>query len=179
MYYFKNSPKILKSKFPKSVPQSFCILAHTSYVPSQRKTAEVAIWKKKFDDIQTSIQTDISHLGLYIFSSAGCKKQWNYCKELLAWLWHNIQQMETHGFQTYIIVYMQAHNLPPWQQNIFSSIIAAIGKQLKQSVNVFHSRMLNRRLPESDIYKQEMKYNVQVSYYITYIFQKWQYQRLC
>lgn len=31
---------------------------------------------------------------------------------------------------------------PPWQQNIFSSIIAAIGKQLKQSVNVFHSLIL-------------------------------------
>lgn len=30
---------------------------------------------------------------------------------------------------------------------IFSSIIAAIGKQLKQSVNVFHSLMLYRRLP--------------------------------
>ena len=37
---------------------------------------------------------------------------------------------------------------PPWQQNIFSSTIAAIGKQLKQSVKVFHSLMLNRRLPE-------------------------------
>lgn len=31
---------------------------------------------------------------------------------------------------------------PPWQQNIFSSIIAAMGKQLKQSVNVFHNLML-------------------------------------
>lgn len=30
---------------------------------------------------------------------------------------------------------------------IFSSIIAAIGKQLKQSVNVFQSLMLYRRLP--------------------------------
>lgn len=39
-------------------------------------------------------------------------------------------------------------NSPPWQQNIFSSIIAAIGKQLKQSVNVFHSFMLYRRLPD-------------------------------
>jgi len=43
--------------------------------------------------------------------------------------------------------YTVTQKLPPWQQNIFSSIIAAIGKQLKQSVNVFHSRMLNRRLP--------------------------------
>lgn len=30
---------------------------------------------------------------------------------------------------------------------IFSSMIAAMGKQLKQSVNVFHSLMLYRRLP--------------------------------
>lgn len=37
--------------------------------------------------------------------------------------------------------------LPPWQQNIFSSTIAAIGKQLKQSVNVFHSLMLYLLLP--------------------------------
>lgn len=38
---------------------------------------------------------------------------------------------------------------PPWQQNIFSSIIAAIGKQLKQSVNVFHNLILYRRLHSS------------------------------
>jgi phosphatidylinositol kinase/protein kinase (PI-3 family) len=36
---------------------------------------------------------------------------------------------------------------PPCIQKIFSSIIAAIGRQLKQSVNVFHSLMLYRRLP--------------------------------
>lgn len=36
---------------------------------------------------------------------------------------------------------------PPCIVNIFSSMIAAIGKQLKQSVNVFHSLMLYRRLP--------------------------------
>ena len=36
---------------------------------------------------------------------------------------------------------------PPWQQNIFSSIIAAMGRQLKQSVKVFHNLILNLRLP--------------------------------
>jgi hypothetical protein len=36
---------------------------------------------------------------------------------------------------------------PPWQQKIFSSMMAAIGRQLKQSVNVFQSLMLYRRLP--------------------------------
>jgi len=40
---------------------------------------------------------------------------------------------------------------PPWQQKIFSSTMAATGRQLKQSVNVFHSLMLYRRLPEDDI----------------------------
>ena len=30
---------------------------------------------------------------------------------------------------------------------IFSSMMAAMGRQLKQSVNVFHSLMLYRRLP--------------------------------
>ena len=39
---------------------------------------------------------------------------------------------------------------PPWQQNIFSSTMAAIGRQLKQSVNVFHSLILNLRLPEKN-----------------------------
>lgn len=39
---------------------------------------------------------------------------------------------------------------PPWQQKIFSSIIAAIGKQLKQSVNVFHNFMLKRLLPKME-----------------------------
>lgn len=37
--------------------------------------------------------------------------------------------------------------VPPWQQKIFSSTIAATGKQLKQSVKVFHSFMLYRLLP--------------------------------
>lgn len=32
-------------------------------------------------------------------------------------------------------------------QKIFSSMTAAIGRQLKQSVKVFHSLMLYRRLP--------------------------------
>lgn len=36
---------------------------------------------------------------------------------------------------------------PPWQQKIFSSTIAATGKQLKQSVKVFQSLMLYRLLP--------------------------------
>ena len=36
---------------------------------------------------------------------------------------------------------------PPCIQNIFSSTMAATGKQLKQSVNVFQSLMLYRRLP--------------------------------
>lgn len=40
-----------------------------------------------------------------------------------------------------------ARLLPPWQQKIFSSMMAAIGRQLKQSVKVFHSFMLNLRLP--------------------------------
>ena len=45
----------------------------------------------------------------------------------------------------------KVHNnipLPPWQQKIFSSMMAAMGRQLKQSVKVFHSLMLNRRLPK-------------------------------
>lgn len=36
---------------------------------------------------------------------------------------------------------------PPCMQKIFSSMTAATGKQLKQSVNVFHSLMLYRLLP--------------------------------
>ena len=36
---------------------------------------------------------------------------------------------------------------PPCIVKIFSSMIAAIGKQLKQSVSVFQSLMLYRRLP--------------------------------
>ena len=38
-------------------------------------------------------------------------------------------------------------SLPPWQQNIFSSKIAATGRQLKQSVNVFHNFILYLLLP--------------------------------
>ena len=36
---------------------------------------------------------------------------------------------------------------PPCIVKIFSSMMAAMGRQLKQSVNVFHSLMLYRRLP--------------------------------
>lgn len=43
------------------------------------------------------------------------------------------------------------HHSPPWQQKIFSSKMAATGKQLKQSVKVFHSRMLYRLLPVGDV----------------------------
>ena len=39
----------------------------------------------------------------------------------------------------------------PWQQNIFSSTMAATGRQLKQSVNVFHSLILYLRLPKKFI----------------------------
>lgn len=38
-------------------------------------------------------------------------------------------------------------SVPPWQQKIFSSTMAATGKQLKQSVKVFHSLILYRLLP--------------------------------
>ena len=43
---------------------------------------------------------------------------------------------------------------PPCIVNIFSSMMAAIGRQLKQSVNVFHSLILYRRLPASPISTQ-------------------------
>jgi hypothetical protein len=36
---------------------------------------------------------------------------------------------------------------PPCMHRIFSSTMAATGRQLKQSVNVFHSLILNLRLP--------------------------------
>lgn len=39
---------------------------------------------------------------------------------------------------------------PPWQQKIFSSTIAATGRQLKQSVNVFQSLILYRLLPANN-----------------------------
>ena len=39
---------------------------------------------------------------------------------------------------------------PPCIVKIFSSMMAAMGRQLKQSVNVFHSLMLYRRLPGGD-----------------------------
>merc|ERR1712012_843121 len=38
---------------------------------------------------------------------------------------------------------------PPWQQKIFSSTMAATGRQLKQSVKVFHNLMLYLRLHSS------------------------------
>jgi hypothetical protein len=41
---------------------------------------------------------------------------------------------------------------PPWQQKILFSTMAATGKQLKQSVKVFHSFTLYRRLPGHLIY---------------------------
>lgn len=40
---------------------------------------------------------------------------------------------------------------PPCIVKIFSSMIAAMGKQLKQSVKVFHSLMLYRLLPKGKV----------------------------
>ena len=71
-----------------------------------------------------------------------------------AWLWY-ILFLE---FKCLLLFRLEHHCLipktnftflysPPWQQKIFSSTIAAIGRQLKQSVNVFQSLMLYRRLP--------------------------------
>ena len=39
----------------------------------------------------------------------------------------------------------------PWQQNIFSSTMAATGRQLKQSVKVFHNLILYLRLPKKGL----------------------------
>jgi hypothetical protein len=44
---------------------------------------------------------------------------------------------------------------PPCMQKIFSSTIAATGRQLKQSVKVFHSLMLYRRLPAREEKKKK------------------------
>jgi len=38
---------------------------------------------------------------------------------------------------------------------IFSSMMAAMGRQLKQSVNVFHNLMLYLRLPDVNIQQKE------------------------
>lgn len=51
-----------------------------------------------------------------------------------------------------VCVYDIQYHLPPWQQNILSSMMAAMGRQLKQSVNVFHSLILYRRLPTTTTY---------------------------
>lgn len=58
----------------------------------------------------------------------------------------------------YIFLKYQLKNLPPWQQNIFSSTIAAIGKQLKQSVKVFHSLILYLLLPRKDLGRENSQY---------------------
>ena len=39
-------------------------------------------------------------------------------------------------------------HVPPWQQNILSSMTAATGRQLNTSVNVFHILVLYLRTPE-------------------------------
>jgi len=46
---------------------------------------------------------------------------------------------------------------PPCIVKIFSSMMAAIGRQLKQSVKVFHSLMLYRRLPGKTRMESRMK----------------------
>ena len=44
---------------------------------------------------------------------------------------------------------------PPCIVKIFSSMMAAMGRQLKQSVNVFHSLMLYRRLPGGKHHRED------------------------
>ena len=54
------------------------------------------------------------------------------------------------GLETLLIcsMSMSSGDRPPWAQKILSSTIAAMGRQLKQSVNVLHSFAEYRRLPE-------------------------------
>jgi hypothetical protein len=51
------------------------------------------------------------------------------------------------GISLMLSKYSSSGLSPPWQQKIFPSMMAATGKQLKQSVKVFHSFTLYRRLP--------------------------------
>ena len=94
-----------------------------------------------------------------------------------AWLWY-ILFLE---FKCLLLFRLEHHCLipktnftflysPPWQQKIFSSTIAAIGRQLKQSVNVFQSLMLYRRLPT--------KHSVRLLYVKLSLFQKIQKPKL-
>lgn len=55
------------------------------------------------------------------------------------------------GLMTLLICSMlcRSGERPPCMVKIFSSMMAAMGRQLKQSVNVFQSLMLNLRLHSS------------------------------
>ena len=87
---------------------------------------------------------------------------WEWCRLTLIWnicwphdspdLLHRLhvwrEPCTQHSHVTRLSDSNGTEALPPWQQNIFSSRMAATGRQLKQSVNVFHKRMLYLRLPE-------------------------------
>lgn len=61
---------------------------------------------------------------------------------------HDVDRNNRTGFERVLKMELHLFSVPPWQQKIFSSTMAATGKQLKQSVKVFHSFMLYRLLPE-------------------------------
>lgn len=58
----------------------------------------------------------------------------------------------------HLVLQKKNNNSPPWQQKIFSSTMAAIGRQLKQSVKVFHSLMLYLLLPKKKKISSELFY---------------------
>jgi hypothetical protein len=53
--------------------------------------------------------------------------------------------------------------------NIFSSMMAAIGKQLKQSVKVFHSLILYRRLPNRCTHVSRTKTTERINEQLTFV----------
>lgn len=72
-----------------------------------------------------------------------CKKE-RIITVTSCWLQKRVKSLRSNNAPAKCFNY---NALPPWQQNIFSSRMAATGKQLKQSVKVFHSLILYLLLP--------------------------------
>lgn len=75
---------------------------------------------------------------------------WTFWLKLHSQTWRVELTNTNHQFLDIWWVYFKFKNKnsPPWQQKIFSSTMAAIGRQLKQSVKVFQSLMLYLLLPK-------------------------------
>ena len=146
-----------------TLPQFYCPFAQVSWEKKKGAAAHsLGLWMSCPDNNIFIWPVSGTSVGLIILliCSMDCKSGERPCnnKKMMISDKSSLKQLKFHTKRTF--------HSPPWQQKIFSSTMAAIGKQLKQSVNVFQSLMLYRRLPVKLSWRQQKEIKYKVANYL-------------